>query len=190
MISAFVLAGGQSTRMGTDKAFLEWHGTTLLGHALARLSEIDAEVRIVGSVEKFAELGNVVEDQFPNHGPLGGIHAALRASSADLNLMLAIDMPYVETEFLRYLVESARESNALVTLPRAGGTWQPLCAVYRSAFADMAEEALERSENKIDRLFPKIALRIVEEPEILKSGFSSDMFRNLNTPEELHNARA
>lgn len=187
--AAFVLAGGQSTRMGADKAFVEFEGRTLLAHALALVKSVSPDICIVGSREKFAALGEVVEDEFPQHGPLGGIHAALRRSAAELNLILAVDMPFVEVRFLQYLLEeAARHENAVVTIPRAGGAWQTLCAVYRKPFADLAEQALREGKNKIDPLFRGIEMRIVEEHELTQQNFSPDMFRNLNTLEELKQA--
>jgi molybdenum cofactor guanylyltransferase len=187
--AAFVLAGGQSTRMGVDKAFVQLEGRTLLAHALALAKSVTSDVRIVGSPQKFAAFGEVVEDEFPQHGPLAGIHAALRASSSELNLMLAVDMPFVEVPFLDYLFqEAARHEGAVVTIPRAAGAWQTLCAVYRKPFADLAEQALRQGKNKIDPLFCDIEMRIVEEHELTQQNFSPEMFRNLNTLEELKQA--
>jgi molybdopterin-guanine dinucleotide biosynthesis protein A len=187
--AAFVLAGGQSTRMGADKAFVEFEGRTLLAHALSLVKSISSEVRIVGSREKFAGLGEVVEDEFSQHGPLGGIHAALRASRSELNLMLAVDMPFVEIRFLEYLFEEAeRNESAIVTIPRAAGAWQTLCAVYRKPFADLAEQALLEGKNKIDPLFRETTIQILDEPALTKHNFSLNMFRNVNTPEELEEA--
>jgi molybdenum cofactor guanylyltransferase len=187
--AAFVLAGGQSTRMGVDKAFVQLEGCTLLAHALALAKSVSSDVRIVGSPQKFAAFGEVVEDEFPQHGPLAGIHAALRASSSELNLMLAVDMPFVEVPFLEYLFqEAARHESGMVTIPRATGAWQTLCAVYRKPFADLAEQALRQGKNKIDPLFRDIEMRIVEEHELTRQNFSPEMFRNLNTLEELKQA--
>jgi len=187
--AVFVLAGGQSTRMGADKAFVQLEGRTLLAHALALAKSVTPDVRIVGSPEKFAAFGEVVEDEFPQHGPLAGIHAALRASSSELNLMLAVDMPFVEVPFLEYLFqEAARHESAMVTIPRAAGAWQTLCAVYRKPFADLAEQALRQGKNKIDPLFRDIEMRIVDEHELTQQNFSPEMFRNLNTLEELKQA--
>jgi molybdopterin-guanine dinucleotide biosynthesis protein A len=188
-VSAFVLVGGQSSRMGTEKALIEFDGRPLLTRALSLAKTVARDARVLGSREKFANYGEVVEDEFPNHGPLAGIHAALRVSAADLNLILAVDMPFVEEGFLQYLVNEARMDSAVVTLPRAAGGWQPLCAVYRRQFADLAEQALRQGKNKIDPLFSQVELRILEESELEKRGFPLGMFRNLNTPEELRQAQ-
>ena len=187
--SAFVLAGGQSTRMGAEKALVELDGRTLLEHALTLARSVSPEAWIVGSKAKFSRYGDVVEDEFAQHGPLGGIHAGLRSSTSELNLMLAVDMPFVEVRFLEFLFEeAARQECAVVTIPRAGGAWQTLCAVYRKPFADLAEEALRAGKNKIDPLFRGIEMRILEERELIEQNFSPALFRNLNTPEELEQA--
>jgi len=187
-VSAFVLAGGQSTRMGTDKAFLEFEGKPLISRALALAKTVSSDVRILGSPEKFRAYGMVVEDEFPNHGPLGGIHAALRCSTADLNLILALDMPFVETRFLKYLLDQANRHSAMVTIPRAGGGWQPLCSVYRRPFADLAQTALEQGHNKIDPIFDRTEICVIEEHDLEREGFSAEMFRNLNTREDVRHA--
>ena len=189
-VSAFVLAGGQSRRMGMDKAFIELEGQSLLVRALNLVTGITPNVQILGSKANFGEFGKVVEDQFPNHGPLGGIHAALRASSSELNLILAVDMPFVPEKFLRYLVGIARQHDAVVTVPKVSGRWQPLCAIYRPPFADLAQNALQKGHNKIDALYRETTLQVLEESELERDGFSSDMFRSLNTPEDLRDAKS
>jgi molybdopterin-guanine dinucleotide biosynthesis protein A len=184
-VSIFVLAGGQSSRMGADKAFLEFRGSTLLERMVKLGQEVSSSVWIVGPRQKFAPFGKVVEDVYPGQGPLAGIQAALRASEDDLNVMLAVDLPFIESGLIRYLLVRAQDTDALAIVPRAGGGWQPLCAVYRKPFADLAEKALHQSENKIDLLFGKVAVRAIEESELRSAGFSPEMFRNLNTPEDL-----
>ena len=175
--------------MGTDKAFLELQGQTLLFRALQLVRSVTADFHIVGAREKFGRFGHVVEDLYFDRGPLGGIHAALSASSKDLNLILAVDLPQIEAAFLEYLIAKARAGEALVTVPRAGGGWQPLCAVYRRGFLDFADRALQEGRNKIDPLFKNISLAVIEESELTEAGFSTTMFQNLNTPEEFHAAK-
>jgi len=186
-VAAFILAGGKSARMGSDKAFVMLDGRTLLERALELAPSVTKDVRVVGGAEKFAAFAPVVEDVFRECGPLGGIHAALRTSAAELNLMLAVDVPFVPAELLRYLVARARGSDAIATVPRAGG-WQPLCAVYRREFGDVAEKALRAGRYRINALFAEIRVQAIEEEELALAGFSAGMFRNLNTPEELEAA--
>src|SRR3974377_2140775 len=106
-VTAFVLAGGKSSRMGRDKAFLVFRGQTLLERALQSLRAVTSKVYVVGAREKFCSFGPVVEDVYPDRGPLAGIHAALSTSDTELNLVLAVDMPLIEPALLVFLVEAA-----------------------------------------------------------------------------------
>ncbi|MGO9084007.1 MAG: molybdenum cofactor guanylyltransferase [Candidatus Sulfotelmatobacter sp.] len=184
-VAAFILAGGKSTRMGTDKAFLALDGRTLLARALDLARSVTPDVRIVGPAATFTVFAPVVEDVFPECGPLGGIHAALRASRAELNLILAVDNPFVPPALFPFLITRARASAATVTVARAGGGWQPLCAVYRREFADAAEKSLREGRYKIDALFDQVQTAVIAEDELEAAGFSPSIFRNLNTREEL-----
>jgi len=188
-VTAFILAGGKSTRMRTDKAFVEYEGHTLLERALALTRSIASEVRIVGDPAKFAAFAPVVEDLFRDCGPLAGIHAALRASHTELNLMLAVDLPFVSAALLQYLIAQAQGApDAIVIVPHSEERRQPLCAIYRRKFSDAAENSLRSGKNRIDRLFDFVPTRVITEEELHAAGFAPGIFRNLNTPEELEAA--
>ncbi|MGA7559203.1 MAG: molybdenum cofactor guanylyltransferase [Terriglobales bacterium] len=191
----FVLAGGKSSRMGanTDKAFVDFGGQTLLDRALGVMGAVCGRVTIVGDPAKFAKAGfakggSVVADIFPGCGPLGGIHAALVHSSAELNLMLAVDMPFVSRELLAFLFDVAaaedEDNHALVTVPHTKRGLQPLCAIYRRDFSAVAEQALRAGKYKIDAAFSSVSIRVVEERELEAAGFSEQSFFNVNTPED------
>ena len=189
-VAAFILAGGKSTRMGTDKAFVTFDGRTLLSRALEAARSVTCNVRIVGDPGKFTPFAPVVEDIFRECGPLGGIHAALRGSEFDLNLMLAVDLPFVSPSLLQFLIDRARDSAAAAaTVPRTAHGWQPLCAVYRRQFTYIAEKALRERRYKIDALFETARAQAIHEEELRAAGFSPDLFQNLNTPEDLAMAR-
>lgn len=175
--------------MGREKAALELGGRTLLEHALCLAQEVADEVRLVGDPRRLPSSAKIVEDRYPGSGPLAGIHAALLASNTDLNLILPVDMPFLEPAFLRFLLAEAERSGALVTVPRLETGWQPLCAVYRKAFAGAAERALSIGQNKIDPLFAQVTARVIEEGELLRMDFPLQMFDNLNTPEEWQRAQ-
>ena len=188
-MTAFILAGGKSVRMGEDKAFLRLGGCTLLERALELVRDLAGNAWIVGNKGKFAAFGPVIEDLYAERGPLGGIHAALTQTSTDLNLMIAVDLPFVQADFLNYLITRARETAAVVVVPKAGGGLQPLCAVYRRAFAEAAERSLRAGKNRIDSLFPELTTRVIDQEELMQSGFSEEMFRNVNTRQDWQEAR-
>jgi molybdopterin-guanine dinucleotide biosynthesis protein A len=187
-VTALVLVGGQSSRMGSDKALLRLpDGESLLEHALAMAATVASEVKLVGPRQKYVEIrwaGEVVEDTFPGTGPLGGIHAGLTASSTDLNLVLAVDMPAVTSELLRFLVQTAQTHERLVTAFGAEGRWQPLCAVYRKGFARVAEDAITAGRCKVDASFTEQIAHQVSEDDLRLNGFSAELFTNCNTAEE------
>lgn len=182
-ITGFILTGGKSSRMGSDKAFLTFDGKPMIDRAIAQARSIAEEVFIVGPKELYGAFGRIVKDEFPDCGPLGGIHAALRRSKTEFSLVLAVDTPLISVEFLRYLAEQAQASRSMVTLPRAGGL-HPLCAVYRAEFAEAAERALKTKSYKVGAAFPGDSMRVIDEAELSLHGFDEAMFANLNTPEE------
>jgi molybdopterin-guanine dinucleotide biosynthesis protein A len=186
---AYILAGGRSSRMGADKAFLELAGKPLILRAFEVAREAVPDVKIVGDPRKFAAFGPVIEDVYRDRGPLGGIHAALTNSEVEWNLILAVDLPFVPAQFLKYLLARAESSGATATVPYVAGYFQPLCAVYRKAFVSAAERSLSVKKNKIDPLFREVSLCAVSEEDISVSGFEASIFRNLNTPEEWQAAK-
>ena len=187
-ITAFILAGGKSTRMGADKAFVILDGQTLLARALNVARSLTPTVRIVGDAQKFSPFAPTVEDIFPNCGPLAGIHAALHSSQTDLNLILAVDVPFASPALLHYLIQRASNTVATITVVQAGAGYQPLCAIYRRAFAETAEKSLQAARYKIDALFTPTTTQTITEQELKTAGFSPTQFRNLNTPGELAEA--
>jgi molybdopterin-guanine dinucleotide biosynthesis protein A len=146
----------------------------------------------------------VVEDVFVDRGPLGAIHAALSATDREFNLVLAVDLPFATPALLTYLIGRAHEAPCLATVPRLGGGWEPLCAVYRREFAKVAEPALKRGQNAIYPLLEdgsrledgvdqacaragvqEIGVLAIDEKELVAAGFGAWMFRNINTIRDL-----
>lgn len=183
-VAAFILSGGKSSRMGSDKAFLELGGKPLIARAVELVRQVTDQVRIVGDPQKFAAFAPTVSDILVDRGPLGGIHAALASGPAELNLILAVDLPFLNCRLLKYLLAEAESSHATVTVPRSNGYYQPLCAVYRPEFAELAERALAEGKNKIDALFSEVKLRAISQDDLNANGFAAGLFRNLNTPED------
>jgi molybdopterin-guanine dinucleotide biosynthesis protein A len=189
-VTAFILAGGQSSRMGTEKAFLELHGHLLIDHMIGIAKGVSEQMRIVGPKQKFAAFGQIATDIYRDRGPLGGIHAALHISRTEFNLVLAIDMPFLEPKFLEYLLQQSKHSEALVTVPRLGSGYQPLCACYRKDFEAVAEKALASGQNKIDSLFRPEITRVIDRAELARLGLPETMFQNLNTKDEYEKAKS
>jgi molybdenum cofactor guanylyltransferase len=172
--------------MGTDKALLTVNGKTLIDHAIAQARSICEDILIVGPKERFSAYGRIVTDVYKDCGPLGGIHAALGRSQTALNLMLAVDTPFISKEFLGLLAEEARKTPAMVTVPRTAEGLQPLCAIYRSDFLPIAEKALKEERLRLDALFHPATTHVIdlEHEEMKQRGFTAALFDNLNTRED------
>jgi molybdopterin-guanine dinucleotide biosynthesis protein A len=163
--------------MGRDKALLELEGSRLICRVAEAVAAAAGSVALIGDPEKYAGLGyRVLPDIFPGYGPLAGIHAALDASAADWNLIVACDMPEIEPGFLTELLETAERSGADCLLPAGEfGRPEPLCGVYTAGAADTIRRALESGVRKV--LDGLAGLRV----DIVPVG-ARGPFRNINTP--------
>jgi len=133
--SGYVLAGGKSSRMGADKAFLQIEGETFLARSVNLLSEFGKTKIVLNRFQTtFTVETAFILDEFDGRGALGGIHAALKDCKTEFALILAVDLPFVTAEAIKNLTNIAIRSknlNAVVPIQKNGKA-QPLCAVYRA----------------------------------------------------------
>jgi molybdopterin-guanine dinucleotide biosynthesis protein A len=196
MIAA-IQAGGRSTRMGRDKAWLTVDGQPLIARALAAARPLADRLLVVIAASslqraRYAEFARVehaelVIDETPDCGPLAGIHAALKhATGLEDVLVLACDLPFVTTPFLEVLRDAHVRHGKQITVPLdPEGRLQPLLAIYSSECLAQIEEQLSRKLLRVDRLFehiPTYRLRPLEYSHIENSG---RIFANINTPGDL-----
>lgn len=175
--AGLVLVGGRSSRMGQDKALLQWNSHLLVEEVAARVRDVAGNVALVGAPERYRELGfECVPDLRPGLGPLAGIEAALASGRGELNLIVACDMPGIETRWLRTLLECAEQSVALCTVLRdSAGIVHPLCAVYRRACLPSVRRFLDAHRLRAQDAIRELDAAIVEVDAEL---------RNVNTREE------
>ncbi len=180
----FAVAGGESRRMGRDKALLGWADTDLLGHALARLAAVTGDVRILaGSRPRYLDRGLPVHlDPRPGEGPLGGLLAALEAIDGRIGLLLAVDLPFVPIALLSRLLDAAHEADAVVPLSTRGP--EPLCAAYGAACLPAIRACVRRGDLRMTSFWPEIRLRTLGADALADLGDPDALFRNLNTPED------
>ena len=169
--AGYVLAGGQSARMGRNKALLPWRGTSLLEHIAREVQAAAGVVTIVGVGDRPGF--RCVPDAAPGMGPLGGIAAALSDSNAEWNLITACDMPGLNRVWLARLLQDAGDD---VTVPvTADNRLHPLCAVWRSTAAPAVQDALDAGTRTVTDVVRRLRCRtIVVEDEALVA--------NVNTP--------
>jgi len=175
-----VLVGGDSSRMGRDKALLPAHGRTLVEVAADALWTITGHASLVGGSRRIplARFG-FVPDLYPREGPLGGILSALDHSQADWNLVVACDMPGLKVDFLRQLLDLAEHSDADAIIPAGpSGQWEPLCAAYHRRARTGLQAAFDRGVRKIAAALREVRMTGWQVPEELSC------FQNVNTPED------
>lgn len=200
--AGIVLAGGRSSRMGSPKAGLEWHGSTLLRRTvgiLARLGPV-AVVRAAGQALPSLPAGvQVVDDPREGLGPLQGIAAGLAAVAdlAEFAFVCSTDLPFLHPAFVRRILGAAETAAppADVVLPVARGFAQPLAAGYRTALAPLAEQLVARGRLRPGYLFEQCAVLRLDEvtlaadPLLIALDPGLDSLMNVNTPADYLLAR-
>jgi molybdopterin-guanine dinucleotide biosynthesis protein A len=184
-VSAAIMAGGKSRRMGRDKAWLDvGDGRPIVRCVIDVLSLVADDVLIVANDERFATLGpRVVPDRSPLGGVLGGIATGVAAATCEKVLVAACDMPFLDAEVFRLLV--ARSDGVDVVMPKVGDEHETLHALYTKACLPAMERALASGKMRVISFFPDVRLRIIGEDELRAVDPDLRSFTNVNTPEEL-----
>jgi len=189
--SAVVLAGGRGKRLGGDKAAVELApGETLLQRALTLVAPLSDDVIVVRRPDqRLATQGaRIVTDQPPFEGPLAGILAGLEAARHEWSLVVACDMPFLSAPVVRYLM-ALRPGHDIV-VPRLEVGMEPLHALYHRRAAAAIRGALERGEHRLISFYRALRVRAVTSDELAPFDREGRTFFNINTPEDLQQARA
>lgn len=183
--SAAILAGGESRRMGYNKAFITMGKKTLLEIIISKLSVAFPVVLLVtNNPQLYSHLHlPIVSNIYKRCGPLAGIHAALLESQTPYVFVTACDMPFMDVRLAMYLVEQS--SGYDVVIPRIQGFTEPLFALYGKRCLPVIASNLACGINKIASFFPKVRVKYVEQEEIIKFSDPGKIFVNVNTPEDL-----
>lgn len=183
--AGYVLVGGRSSRMGRDKALLPFRGGALVQSVASAVREATGSATLVGDPGRYGALGYpVIPDLQPGEGPLGGILTALRHSRSDWNFVAACDMPQLNPEMLRGLIEqllsvplrAELETDAILPVGPQGRA-EPLCALYHRRCADAFESAFAAGVRKVTAALEPVRTIRVHVAEV-------SLFQNVNTPEE------
>lgn len=184
-ISVMVLAGGESRRMGTNKALLELpSGEKLIERVLANLRPLSDDFVVVSaSPDLYAHLdAQPVSDEYVGAGPLAGLHAGLQAIRHDWAFAVACDMPLVDHRLVRYMAVLTEGHDAVV--PQVGDELEPLHALYHKSCLPAIASRLEAGQRRVISFFGDVRLRRVEAAEIALFDPQGSSFFNANTPED------
>lgn len=142
----FVLAGGQSSRMGADKALELFHGIPLIQNALDILASAGLPSGIAGSRSNLSRFAEEIPDTFANAGPLGGVHAALSHSPRELNLFLPVDLPLMPASLLTSLLRRAMITGAPATACKVNGRLEPFPVILSQTVLPEIEARLQNGQ--------------------------------------------
>jgi molybdopterin-guanine dinucleotide biosynthesis protein A len=184
-IEGFVLAGGQSRRMGTDKAALTINGRLFVERVAEELQAVTASVTIVGNSAAALQTHlPTIADFYPNWGALGGVHAALSVCTAPWALIVACDFPFVTRELFVRLADSRQDHEAVAPI-QEDAIPQPLCTLYRvNPCLERAEKLIKTGERKPIALLQFVMTRWIKFSELSDLEGAAHFFDNINTPED------
>jgi molybdopterin-guanine dinucleotide biosynthesis protein A len=190
-VEGFVLAGGQSSRMGRDKALVELAGRPLVAWALDVLRGAGLTAKIAGAKTDLSAFAPVIEDAWDNVGPLGGVCSALRQAELDWAVFMTVDQPLMSPALVTGLLDEARKSAAAVTVASVGGVAQTFPAVVRRSALAVLENRLDEGKRACMDAFRAVGLRVVAAEDLVPSDSQAPVdlwFSNVNAPEDMEKA--
>lgn len=175
-ITGIILAGGKSTRMGTDKGLMPFRGKPMIQHIIDPMAKICKRILVVTSNPMYGMFGfELVRDEQPDYGPVMGVLSGLKASDTDLNLVLSCDAPFVDFNLMKELVLATGEADIVAATSSAG--IHPLIATYRKSCIPIFEQAIEEDEHRLRTVIKKL---MVEELKVDRE----ELVRNVNRKED------
>ena len=187
-VTGILLAGGKSSRMGKDKALIKYGNETFMSNSLKKLHKLFDEVIVVAdNIEKYnIENAKIIQDIYPKMGPMGGIHAALKAAKNDWIFVIPCDMPmwqpFLVEEILKYRLDYD------IVVPLINDHMEPLFALYKKTCIPGLEECLNKNIIKVLELYPLVKTNYLELEKVYNEVDQCDKnFFNINTPEDLYN---
>jgi molybdopterin-guanine dinucleotide biosynthesis protein A len=175
-ISAAILAGGGATRFGgRDKRALVVDGRTMFERQLSALARVTGDIIVVGTP--------AIPDLVPGRGPLGGLHSAFEATTGDVLLLVACDMPFLSAPFLSYLASQCVNVDAAV--PQTERGYHPLCAAYARSCRPVVTARLADGRLAMKDLLTDLRVRVIAADDINRFGPRHRLLANVNTPDDL-----
>lgn len=189
MISIAIQAGGQSRRMGQDKGLVPLNNVPLIEHVISNLTGLADETIITTNHPENYQYLNLplASDKYPGAGALNGLQTALEAAHGEHVFVIACDMPFVNSDLVRYIFSNANKAD--VVIPHFEDKFQPLHALYhRNNCLPAIKQVLSKNQKRMISFYPLIAVHKISWQEIARFDPGGQSFKNINTPEELAQA--
>jgi len=186
---AVILAGGRSTRMGSNKALLELNNKTVIAGQIEELRKFfDPVIVVANQPELYQGLGvRIVPDEFPGYGPLAGIHAGLKNAPGDVVFVVPCDMPFISADIGVQMLGQLGGADGLVL--EKDGHFEPLFALYTKRCLPVIEEFLRAKRLKVIDFYPLVNIEALPVEKLALPRPVNELLLNINTPEEFQQAK-
>ncbi|MBL7892897.1 MAG: molybdenum cofactor guanylyltransferase [Bacteroidia bacterium] len=182
-ITGIVLAGGKSSRMGSDKGMIKLNGKKFIEHIIEALIPNVSDIIIIANNDNYNNLGyKVYEDIIKECGPLGGIYTGLMNSRTESNIIVSCDIPFINSGLIRHIIKNMGRAD--ISVPVFEGNTEPLCAVYTKGIASKLHDLIIHNELKIHNVLKHFITTQVHITKTLDF-YNNRLLMNINTPEEL-----
>ncbi|MGA1226004.1 MAG: molybdenum cofactor guanylyltransferase [Tamlana sp.] len=179
-ITGIILAGGKSSRMGTDKGFLTLKGKPFIQHSIDALKPFTSDIIIVSNNSDYDVFGlKRIEDIIENEGPLAGIYSGLKHTKTDYNLILSCDIPLINSNILQKLIDAINDDSEVIQIESNGKT-MPLIALYKKQCEQTFLEFLNKNERRLQLAISKCRMK-----NVVLNDEDTFFTKNINTPEQL-----
>lgn len=182
-IQAYILAGGKSSRMGSEKGLVHLLGKPFVVHILETLKTLTPNIAILSNTDLYNHFGYpVYSDIIKEKGPLSGIHTGLVNSKHEFNLFVSCDVPLVNTDLLKFLVNSINSYNDTYIIEH-NGTTEPLCGIYSKKSTEVIKELLYKNELSVHQALQHLSTELLDVSN--HSFYTKNIFCNINSKVEL-----
>jgi molybdopterin-guanine dinucleotide biosynthesis protein A len=187
-ITGIILAGGKSLRYGTNKALVEVDGIRLIERVIRVIQPLFEKLMIITNTPREYDYLRIPmhEDIIKGLGPLGGVYTGLNIMSTESGFFVACDMPFLQGDLIRHMVEIKADFDAVV--PKVDWKIEPLHAIYTRNCLPAVKKLIDANGYQIIRFFDNVRVRYVKEEEIRSFDSELKSFLNVNSPEELIDA--
>lgn len=182
--TGIILAGGKSSRMGSDKGLLELDGKPMIKHIIDNLALLEIPTMIISNNEEYRRFGLPVHfDKVKDKGPVGGIYSGLSHTETEINIILSCDVPFVSKNLMTYLLENSSDYD--IVIPKLGEKIHPLVGIYKKSSIETFKSHLQREQRKLITVCNSLNSHIID---LGKHSTLNDprLFSNINTREELN----
>jgi len=185
-ITGIILAGGKSSRIGTDKALLKFQGQTFIQTIYDNIKELCSEV-IISSNNPEVKISEakIVADKIENIGPAGGIFSALSASETEKNMIVSVDTPFIPTALFEFLIKHNTDDTDVLIISE-GTKLHPLIGMYSKKFKQILSKEIKKGNYKIRDIIKKTSYKIINISE--EHFYSKNILQNINTEDDYNSA--